>query len=46
MRALGLGLSAAVLVLAGCSGGAQPEEPQTSGSAASSAPAELTPVKL
>ena len=46
MRALGLGLSAAVLVLAGCSGGGQPEEPQASGSAASSAPAELTPVKL
>ena len=46
LKALGLGLSAAVLVLAGCSGGSEPEAPQPSGSAGSSAPAELTPVKL
>jgi NitT/TauT family transport system substrate-binding protein len=45
LKALTLGLSAAVLVLAGCGGGGDPEEPQTSGSAASQ-PAELTPVKL
>ena len=44
MRALGLGLSAAVLVLAGCGGGGAAEEPAASGSA--SEPAELTPVKL
>ena len=44
LKALGLGLSAAVLVLTGCGGGGAAEEPAASGSA--SEPAELTPVKL
>ena len=45
LKALGLGLSAAVLVLAGCGGGADGENsaPEASTSATS---AELTPVKL
>jgi NitT/TauT family transport system substrate-binding protein len=43
LKALGLGLSAAVLVLAGCGGGADEE---SSAPQASTSAAELTPVKL
>ena len=44
LKALGLGLSAAVLVLAGCGGGGAAEEPAASGSASETA--ELTEVTL